>query len=533
MNQLQDEQIRSHNSQNLRVYLFYRVILSGLLLIMFYTNIAPNALGTAKPGMYQYASLAYFLITVISIVAFPVSQLVHSKRRIHFLFLTDVLAQLVLIHSSNGMDSGLGYLLIITMAMVNIFVRGQFAYAYAATSSIALILDNLYLHQYSSDLGRIMFSSGTLGVLLFATTIALQYFTDRIRTTTRETEAKSLHIRNLQEIAQNIVTRMQTGVIVVDNELKIELMNASAKQMLDIPASSQVYGQYLANYRELVPVLKSWEGIIEKNEATILKFRPGYEIRVNIAHLETGGLPKNIFYLEDYASIKQHAQQLKLASLGQLAARIAHEIRNPLGAMSHAAQLLQESETLSTTERRMVEIMLKNSERVNDIIENTLSLSRRKEPQLQQINLADWLPKFVDETQIKQRKNIHIKLNNEVLLTKFDPTHLRQILSNIIDNGLRYSEKKHGEPWLEIEASLQLSDDKPFVEIRDNGKGIPREKIAEIYEPFYTTNEKGSGLGLYICKELCEINHATLHYHRNQYDLSCFTINFSHHQRMR
>lgn len=523
----------SHSRQTLLVYLYYRVALSGVMFAMFLTGLAPNILGSQSEEIYYYTSLLYFVAAFASPFGFPAESLRYSKKRINFLLAVDVCAQLVLIHASAGMESGLGYLLIITTAMINIFVRGQIAYSYAAVISIVLIVDNLYLHQNSQTFVRIMFSAGTLGTLLFATTIALQYFTEKIRRTTEEAAAQSRHIRNLQEIAQNIVTRMQTGVIVVDNDLKIELMNASAKQMLDIPLSAQVYGDYLANYRELAPVLKHWEEIIKKNEATIIKTRPGFEIRINVAHLETGGIQKNIFYLDDYASIKQYAQQLKLASLGRLAARIAHEIRNPLGAISHASELLQESESLEDTDKRMTEIIKGNCGRVNEIIENTLSLSRRREPQLELINLAEWLPNYLAEAQEKQKKHIQLEIKAENLLTRFDAIHLQQVLSNLIDNGLRYSEEKQGKPWLKIEVDFQATDTKPYIEIVDCGDGIPIDRVTEIYEPFYTTSEKGTGLGLYICKELVEINHATLHYKRIDNELSCFRIDFAHHQRMR
>ena len=522
-----------HNQQTLLVYMYYRVALSGVLLAMFLASITPNILGAKSSQLYYFACLSYFATSFVSPFIFPVSSLKNSRKRINLLLSIDVGAQLVLIHACDGVVSGLGYLLIITTAMINIFVRGQLAYTYTAFMSIVLIADNIYLHYGSEKTNQVLFTSGTLGVLLFATTISLQYFTEKIRRATADAAKQSRYIKNLQEIAQNIVTRMQTGVIVVDSELKIEMMNSSAKQMLDIPPKSQVYGEYLANYRELAPVLKSWEGILQKNEATILKVRPGFDIRVNVAHLETDGLPKNIFYLEDYASIKQYAQQLKLASLGRLAARIAHEIRNPLGALSHASQLLAESEALDKTEKRMTEIIQSNCSRVNQIIENTLALSRRKEPNLEQVDLAVWLPKFIRDSQFQLKESIQLEIQNDKLLTRFDLTHLQQILSNLIDNGLRHSTDKNEQAWVKIIAGNQAHDDRPFIEIQDNGPGISQDKLADIYEPFYTTSEKGSGLGLYISKELTEINHATLHYTRGADELTCFRLNFSHYQRTR
>lgn len=527
-----------HNHQTLQVYLYYRLALSGLLMVMFFSGIANNVLGVMSQSLYMQCSVAYCLSTVIALIATPARKLKHSRTRISAWLGIDIVALVTLAHASGGVTSGLGYLLIISAAMVSFFIRGQMVYAYAAAMSIAVMADTLFLFQHDNNLARALFSSGSLGILIFATTIALHYLTRKIRVTAEASEDQARHIRNLQEIAQNIVSRMQTGVIVVDEELKIDLMNNAALQMLDLPSNTHVSGVYLANLRELAPLLKALEQVLSSKESTVLRVRPGVDIRISVSHLETMDISKNILYLEDYSSIKQHAQQLKLASLGRLAASIAHEIRNPLGAISHASQLLAESDSLIGTEKRMTDIVLSNCGRVNDIIENTLALSRRKEPTPNQINLADWLPQFFDDAHIQHRESLVLSCLNNELLIKFDATHLKQILTNLVDNALRYShEHAAGRDDMSalviIEAGLMESDEKVYIDIKDNGKGISTDKLVDIFEPFYTTDEKGSGLGLYISKELAEINHANIHYRRNAENLSCFRIDFAHHQRIR
>ncbi len=522
-----------HSLQTLQVYFYYRLALSGLLMVMFFTGVADNVIGSESAMLYLYTCVLYVCFAISAFFVFPPRSLRYSQKRVSALLAIDILALLVMVHASGGIQSGIGYLFIITAAMVSIFARGQIAYAYAAFISIAVLADSVYLFHGTSELTRNIFSSGTLGLLVFATCTALQYLTSRIESSVEEAEQQARHIRDLQEMAENIVTRMQTGIIVIDHEMRIELMNASAKQMLDLPADTKIFGNYLAELRELAPLLRDWEAIQRAKESKILKIRPGTEIRINVAPLDTAGAPKNIFYLEDYSAIKQHAQQLKLASLGRLAASIAHEIRNPLGALSHAAQLLNESDSIDVADQRLTEIILNNCGRVNEIIENTLTLSRRREPKPELIDLALWLPQFIQEAQSHHRESITLTIKSQELRTKFDPTHLAQILANLIENGLRFSLKDTGEEDVEIEAGMMASDEKAYIEVKDTGNGVPNERLHEIFEPFYTTDEKGSGLGLYICRELAETNHASLHYKRSDDRRTCFRIDFPHHQRMR
>jgi len=257
------------------------------------------------------------------------------------------------------------------------------------------------------------------------------------------------------------------------------------------------------------------------------------ESRISLATHNTDETPKNSVYLEDYSYTVQQAQKIKLASLGRLAASIAHEIRNPLGATSHAAQLLMESEDLTNADERMSQIIVNNCNRVNEIVENTLSLSRRKEPSFEQIELSTWVRNHLDVAFIESKTFIHYHPESDSILTRFDPSQLRQVLTNLIQNALFHSDKLHGTAYVEITSGLTKNRGRPFLEVRDNGAGVPADKINQIFDPFFTTTEKGSGLGLYISKELAEINHARLSYSRTENNLSCFRLDFQHHQRIR
>jgi len=247
-------------------------------------------------------------------------------------------------------------------------------------------------------------------------------------------------------------------------------------------------------------------------------------------------------------SLNQQAQQLKLASLGRLTASIAHEIRNPLGAISHASQLLGESDSLPTSDHRLLDIINNHSKRVNQIIENILQLSRRRAAKPAQINLQQWIPAFINDYKssksngnqlniLMKEKNIgdsHNDFdyddtnNNARLDAKFDTSQLQQVLTNLCDNGIRYGTIQAGRPDLRIEIGIDTSQQQPYIRVIDYGLGISDENNKHLFEPFFTTENTGSGLGLYICKELCEANQAIISYKRTNTGESCFHLQLAH-----
>jgi two-component system sensor histidine kinase PilS (NtrC family) len=229
----------------------------------------------------------------------------------------------------------------------------------------------------------------------------------------------------------------------------------------------------------------------------------------------------------------QQAQQLKLASLGGLTASIAHEIRNPLGAISHAAQLLEESTDLRKEDARLAEIIHQHTVRANKVIENVLQLSRRKQSSPELLDMKVWLEQFIADFCTNQDQNCDIKFicDQDNLQFRVDASQIHQVLTNLFQNGIRYSEKKTGERTLTVVADFNIQSEQPTLDIIDQGEGIPMEQQDKVFEPFYTSEKSGTGLGLYIARELCEANQARLDLQpiRNG---CCFRITFSHPSRI-
>lgn len=520
-----------HNPQLLRIYLFYRVALSTILLAMFETGLGQNALGTHEPELFRWTIGFYTIISYGSLYIFRPSLLTRSLHRLTFLLIIDLIAMLLVIHASGGTDSGLGYLLLVCTAMASVFIRGQLALAYAALITLFLIAETIYITQDPKDLTKGLFSTGILGILVFVTTVTFLYLTEKIRSSDIAAVTQAKYAEHLEKLAQHIVTRMRTGVVVIDGENKIELINESALQLLDLPQDTAYIGAPLSDFSNLDDMLKQWQYNPVIGLPKVHALRDGHEVRINFAQLETNELARTILYIEDHRAIVQQAQQLKLASLGRLTASIAHEVRNPLGAIAHAAQLLKESDTIDAGDNRLTEIILQHSERVNQIINNTLVLSRRKEPKPELLDLATWLPHFINSFQLAVEGKIDLHLDHAQIRAKADPSQLTQVLTNLCENGLRHSKLLTGEARIKLCANISANDHTPYIDVIDFGEGVPEALLQQIFDPFFTTDDKGTGLGLYISKELCEINQASLHYSRTQDGMSCFRISFSHHQR--
>ncbi|MFT7558442.1 MAG: two-component system sensor histidine kinase PilS (NtrC family) [Flavobacteriales bacterium] len=522
-----------HNIQTLQVYLYYRIAVSGLLFAMYISGAAYSVLGKLEPQLFQWASIFYFSSCIMARLFFSAKSLSNSQKRIATLLVVDAAALLIMIHASGGINSGIGYLLVLSVAVASIFIRGQLSFAFAALVSLAVIGDTLILFNNDINLTKRLFSSGVLGSIIFTTATALYYLTEKIRQTSLNAEINERNVRNLQYIAQNIITRMQTGVVVLNDLREIELINESALNLLGLNKQNDYLYQPIKIAPNLADIYEQYDKSNDDNQSILYQLRPELELRVNFSKLDSDTLGKTILYIEDNRSIKQYAQQLKLASLGKLSASIAHEIRNPLGSMSHAAQLLSESPDLVKGDARMAEIIINNAGRVNDIIDNTLSISRRREPKPETVELVSWLEHYVTEYNSTHNSDVQLETTESSIQCKFDAGQIRQVLTNLVDNGLKHSRLKTGLPKLCIHAGYMDDDEKGFIEVIDYGDGISKDLIPRIYEPFFTNDEGGTGLGLYISKELCEINHATLHYCRVNDGKSCFRIDFSHHQRVK
>jgi two-component system sensor histidine kinase PilS (NtrC family) len=414
------------------------------------------------------------------------------------------------------------------MAVGSTFLRGQTNIALAAFATLLVLCMSLISIFNGLSDGSAFFTAGVTGVLLFVTAIAFRIFSEKVQASQHTAKRQTEQADYLQLISQRIVETMRTGIIVVDRNLRIQLINHSAALLLTV--NDKFEG--ITKIEAIDTRLKQWQndGIIPASFSVNLA--NNQTIKVGFSQLDDARFPSLMLFIEDMQRLSQEAQQLKLASLGRLTASIAHEIRNPLGAISHAGQLLHESKTISHDDQQLLDIIYKHSQRINFIINNILEFSRRKSASPEVINLNQWIADFKTEYLQYHTGTITIDYQERHIQAKIDPNHLYQIINNLADNGLRYSQQSVGAAILHIHIGIQTKDQRPFIKVIDLGKGIDADKLNHIFEPFYTTEAMGSGLGLYLCKELSEANQANLSYsYDNDNKKSIFTLLLSHPQR--
>ena len=541
---------RNYNPYDLlRIYTYYRTLLGSVLLLMFQIEFAPKVLGNDNPELFFYTSIAYTAINFMTLIVMWRLKYSPSQRQLFGSLLIDVVAIGVLMHSSGGAISGLGYLLLVAIAAGGIMLRERISFFLAAITTVVVIGEGTYRFLILTQDNKALFASGTLSALAFLTALLFQHLTKKIRLSYAEAEAQAEHAAHLQKLAQLIIERMRTGILVLNNRAEIELCNQAALKLLGAPPPAAGETLRLDRFPELYRKHQSWQRHANDHSPFMkIDGDTTTEAKANFAYLEPSNTDNVLVFLEDVRSLNQQAQQLKLASLGRLTASIAHEIRNPLGAISHASQLLGETDTLPASDQRLLDIINNHSKRVNQIIENILQLSRRRPTKQEPIDLRKWIPAFIADYKASKTNGYQLDIQlleknlGEIasdfiyddihsftrMEAKFDISQLQQVLTNLFDNGIRYSPVIEGRAQLRIEIGIDVTQHQPYIRVIDFGPGINTDNYKHLFEPFFTTENTGSGLGLYICKELCEANQAIISYKRTDKGESCFHLQLAH-----
>jgi two-component system sensor histidine kinase PilS (NtrC family) len=518
------------NAILIRVYSWYRLLLAAVLYAMLISSGQNPIVGRAEPELFAWLCGGYFLFAALLLIVLP-SKRQPTRQQLFLNFFIDIAVLIALSHVSGAIAGGIALLLLVAVAASGLMLTGQIALLVAALATIALLADTLYLIEAGRVSNQSLVPAGMLGMLFFATSLGFQHLSQRLRTTQLLAQQRAADVSKLQNLNQLIVQRMRTGILVVDSNHRIKMINSAAVELLQADALQRQLetGTRPRLEGNLQQRLLQWKEHPDAGNTPFMALDSGPELIARFTSLDHEKSADTLIFLEDHGQLAQRAQQLKLAALGRFTASIAHEIRNPLGAVSHAAQLLQESPSLADDDLRLAHIILNHSRRMNTIIESILQLSRRSPPNPRRLDLGAWLHDYVRE--YRQGCNIDaadIGIRElKALQITVDPDQFSQVLTNLLDNALRYSLKTNGRATAELvigTAPNQL----PQLDVIDDGIGIPRHEQERVFEPFFTTDNKGNGLGLYICRELCEINQARLSYLRNNQGKSCFRISFSH-----
>lgn len=528
------------NTRILQIYNIYRVALAFILLLSFLTGATTTQLGNHNPSLFLYTTLTYLGFSLLVFFVFGPAQNFNIRQRLlSTLFIIDILSVALLTYSSRGVLSGLGLLHLVTIAAGSILIVGRMSTLLAAIASIAIIYSEFYLSFTRNVAANQYVQSGLLGALLFAASLYLQALAERMRRSALLAAQQASDILSLEQLNHLIIARMRTGILVIGQDGNIVTTNDAANQMLGLQPNTDTQNprgessaRPLALPQILLTNLHHWQSNKAKRPPTFRVLSSGPQLQASFTYLTPHPDSGLLVFLEDSSQIIQRVRQMKLASLGRLTASIAHEIRNPLGAISHAAQLLAEDPHISAADHRLLEIIMNHSARVNHIIEDVMHMSRHKQVSTQRINLHDWLTQFVSNYCEAHQINgdIIIDILPRSTEVRVITNQFEQILNNLVENGLRYSEKETGQRSLQLKGGITDEENSglPVLHVIDDGLGIDEKTEEHLFEPFHTTEATGTGLGLYISKELCEANQAQLIYKRTKQGKSCFSIHFAH-----
>jgi len=517
-----EEQHSLQRSTILRVYNYYRILISFLFLFLFLDSNFNAFIGKFNPDLFRTTSLIYLGLNIIVGVGtlFISAKWLARTGPSFTIILVDIICLTLLISASGGVSSGLGNFLIFTCAFSGSLILGRVSSVLPAIAVILIVYGEFYLFFYAVNDLQSFFQAGILGVIYFVANIFFQTASLQLRKT--ETE-----VITLEQTNQLIIDTMKTGVVVVSNDGGIKSINHAGEAFLRIPSEPQIARERLP-YR-LVDKLRDWKANTEEGSVTFHTQENSPQLIASFSTLGSdASAADTLIFIEDSTDVQRQAQQLKLAALGRLSASIAHEIRNPLGAISHAAQLLAESQDLSKGDTRLSEIIQNHCVRMNDVIENVLSMSRRKNATPQELNLDAWAHGFIADFAAGQTGPVFIDMDIEPddISLSADPIHLSQILGNLCQNGLRYSQKKTHEARILLRGRIDPTSNMPYLEVIDYGTGVAQSLVKNLFEPFYTTEATGTGLGLYLSMELCEANNARLSYSQASAGGSCFRVSF-------
>jgi two-component system, NtrC family, sensor histidine kinase PilS len=518
------------------IYNLYRLLLALILLISYFYRSSTSSLGAADPSLFLNITIGYAIFNAITLVV-PERPLLNSRYMLLYfavVILADILILATICFASGGVSSGLAPLLIMAVASGSLLFGMRLSTFFAAVATIALFYGEFYLYLTHVANERYYLQTGLLGLLFFFSALGTQWIGGRVREKDLVNLRQAASIKALQKINQQIIARMQTGIVVVDLNGNILNMNTAARNLMGLDdvapsATSSPTPPPTKVPPMLHDQLKDWLQN-ETNRPTLTRIAPSSpQIQTNFAYLQGEKNPNIIIFLEDNSQLSTRAQHLKLMSLGRLTASIAHEIRNPLGAISHAAQLLRETPTLGRQEMRLLDIINTHTQRVNTIIQNILELSRYKPVTTEKIELSEWLNNFANRLKIAYQFPIQLQFTPPTapVLIQFNPSQLEQVITNLCDNGLRYSLRHAGEAMITLALDTTPAGT-TCLDIIDEGPGVPDAESEQVFEPFYTTETTGTGLGLFICKELCEANQTRLFFQRTADGRSAFRLSFAH-----
>ena len=486
----------------LKYFNLFRLIIAGLFVVAG----REMGLGGDAPALFFGLAIAY--VGAALALGFPDAiRRFGLDRLITLQLVIDIAALTAIMWISGGFISGMPVLMMVYLAGAGLISEGRTGLFLAALATLGVLAENLWRHY--TGVGAVeFFQVGMSCIGFFAIAITSRLLARRARANEALAAERGVALGRQQAINERIIEDMRDGVIVMGEGGFVRQAN---------PRASVLLGMALEPGTRLVAV-DAWFADCARNfgsDGCVQRLGPaGKLLRCRAVSANRADGDDTVIYLTDYEEIQEQVQQLKLAALGRLTASMAHEIRNPLSAVTQAADLLGE-EKRAEVQARLTRIINDNARRIERMVREVLALGRRENILAEALPLAEFVAEVVDEFALRGNQEREVFARDIDMHATFaiDRAHMHQILGNLLGNARRYASGKPGSVRI---FSYDLEGERIALHVIDDGPGIVEDQRAQIFEPFFTTDPKGTGLGLYIARELAEANGARLEFAGNE-----------------
>lgn len=517
----------ANNGENIRNEFYFsnlfRVLQGSVYTGLAFSPLALEWVRLSNPLLARTTALIYLAFGLLAVLRTR-QWLPKVNSRAVMLLTMDITAAFLAVISMHDSRTGIAMMLVINVAGAALILPLRTSLLFAALATMAMLGHTFFDAAADTGMDRELLESALFGLAYFAAAVLCYALARQMRASEALATQRGVDLANLSQVNELIIRRMRTGVLLVDDANHIYQINESAWLLLGTPPAQQRDLGSLAP--ELSRRLFHWRTTGKLDETAVALADGVPEVVPRFTRLAANDDSHMLIFLDDTSLVSRRAEELTLASLGRLSASIAHEIRNPLAAIRYSAQLLAESTDLDAADQRMVEIINNHCGRLNEIIENILQLSRRERSRPETFDLNSWALAFVEEycdSNDLGGDSLRAVVQNREVVAVADTQQLQQVIWNLVQNALRYG-RMPNEPARVLVVTRRSASGAPLLEVADRGPGIPQKVAAQIFEPFFTTHEYGTGLGLYLAKQMCEANQAGLEYVPVAGGGSCFRI---------
>ena len=506
--------------RELYFFSLYRVLESALLALMLFS---PVGVMVGLPDHAPLAEVTTFVYLIAGVVLLLWAQRRRALRaQVMIGTAIDIVAATLAMHALPAASTGIALMLVFNIGAASLLLPLRYGLGGAVFAAAALIGELIWTSILDGGAARPL-AERLMFAVTFLSIAMLTYLLGRqMRVSQALADRRGAQVNDLAEINELIIRRMRTGVVVVDGDGRLTLANEAALLLLGEAGEGE--RNLVLAAPELARRLRKWQQD-GAHDDTPLRLGPDQaDVLPRFARLLANS-DATLVFLDDTSLVSRRAESMTLATLGRFSASLAHEIRNPLAAITYATQLLEESKDLSDSDRRMLQIIHQQSQRTNGIVESVLGIARRERANAEHVELVGWVRRFADDFKMMlppDSATVKIAHTAPSLAALVDPRHLQQVLTVLLQNALNYG-RLPGQP-ARITLNMHAFEGKPAIDVIDRGPGIPEGALARLFRPFFTTSEHGTGLGLYIARELCVANEASLDYVRVPGGGSCFRV---------